>query len=120
MRKQFQEDLQGKTFKANKQVTQSLRDHHEAGRLRTRLSKQKCDKYFDFPTYGSHCRKVAAFKHQVAHDLEDSIAANVRRGADVLSEDRMELSPAEKKRHSKLLQQKVSEAQRANQLGFSL
>ena len=100
MRKVFQDDLQGKTLKANKQTISDLRDHHAAVRLRAGLTAQHQDKNFEYPTFASHMRKAAAFKHAVTHDIEDSVAQTIKRGADALSEDKSTLSTAEQKKQT--------------------
>ena len=77
-----------------------MRDHHAAVRLRAGLNAQRQDKNFEYPTFASHLRKAAAFKHAVTHDIEDNVAQTIKRGADALSEDKTALGPAEQKKHS--------------------
>lgn len=101
-------------MKANKQTISDLRDQHAALRLRAGLTAQRQDKNFEYPTFASHLRKAAAFKHAVTHDIEDNVVPTIKRGADVLSEDKTALSTAEHKKHITLIKSTVAATQKAH------
>ena len=57
MHKNFQKDLKGKTFKANKQAIIALKEHHQHEHMKLHLSQQAEHKAYDYPSVGANQRK---------------------------------------------------------------
>lgn len=93
MLKQFKEDLGTKTLKANKQALQSLKGHHEASRLRSRLTQQGQEKDRDIPTFGLEQRKFGRFMHHITHEFEDIVASHIKPRREQLTVDKQDLLP---------------------------